>query len=203
MIMSEFINTIDVLGDDAVIDSIIQKTITEFKDNRVQTVGQYAFFQCISLDTVDLPNATKIETYAFSGCSALESVDIPSVTAIGTYAFQKCTALTEVCLPLVSDRIIYTFHECTNLAKADLPCVTSIGAETFSKCDALAALILRADKVCTLAHTNAFRYTRIESGNGYVYVPKALIDSYKAATNWSTYANQIRAIEDYPEITGG
>ena len=25
----------------------------------------------------------------------------------------------------------------------------------------------------------------------------------KAATNWSTYAAQIRAIEDYPEITGG
>lgn len=25
----------------------------------------------------------------------------------------------------------------------------------------------------------------------------ALVDSYKAATNWSTYADQIRALEDY------
>lgn len=25
----------------------------------------------------------------------------------------------------------------------------------------------------------------------------------KVATNWSTFAEQFRAIEDYPEITGG
>lgn len=25
----------------------------------------------------------------------------------------------------------------------------------------------------------------------------ALVDSYKAATNWSTYATQFRALEDY------
>ena len=201
--MAELINTIDVLGDDAVIDSIINRTITEFKDNVLTNVGQYAFYDCTALETVDLPNATKIETYAFSGCSALKSIDMPSVTAIGNYAFQKCTALTEVYLPLLSDRIIYTFPECTNLAKADLPCVTSIGAETFSKCNALTAVILRVDKVCTLAHTNAFRYTPIEDGTGYIYVPSALVDSYKAVSNWSTFAAKFRAIEDYPDICGG
>lgn len=46
-------------------------------------------------------------------------------------------------------------------------------------------------------------YTPMKSGTGYIYVPAALVDSYKAATNWSTYADQIRAIEDYPDITGG
>lgn len=35
------------------------------------------------------------------------------------------------------------------------------------------------------------------------YVPTSLVETYKSATNWSTYAEQIRAIEDYPEITGG
>lgn len=33
------------------------------------------------------------------------------------------------------------------------------------------------------------------------YVPSALVEEYKSAPNWSTYAEQIRAIEDYPEIT--
>jgi hypothetical protein len=51
--------------------------------------------------------------------------------------------------------------------------------------------------------TNIFASTPIASGTGYIYVPAALVDSYKGATNWSTYAAQIRAIEDYPEITGG
>ena len=54
--MSEFINTIDALGDDVVIDSIINKTITEFKDDKVTSVGQYAFYGCTQLSDVDLPN---------------------------------------------------------------------------------------------------------------------------------------------------
>ena len=54
-----------------------------------------------------------------------------------------------------------------------------------------------------LDNTNTFNSTPIASGTGYIYVPAALVDNYKAATNWSTYANQIRAIEDYPEICGG
>ena len=37
----------------------------------------------------------------------------------------------------------------------------------------------------------------IASGAGYIYVPAALVDSYKVATNWSTYAAQFRALEDY------
>ena len=49
----------------------------------------------------------------------------------------------------------------------------------------------------------AVSYTKISSGSGYIYVPAALVDSYKAAGNWQYYADQIRAIEDYPEITGG
>ena len=58
-------------------------------------------------------------------------------------------------------------------------------------------MIIRSDTVCTLNSTNAF------TGTPYIYVPSALVNSYKTATNWSSYAAQIRAIEDYPEICGG
>jgi hypothetical protein len=57
--------------------------------------------------------------------------------------------------------------------------------------------------VVTLADVDALNDSSVASGSGYIYVPAALVDSYKAATNWSTYAEQIRAIEDYPEICGG
>lgn len=36
-----------------------------------------------------------------------------------------------------------------------------------------------------------------------IYVPKNSIDLYKAATNWTIYSDCYKAIEDYPEITGG
>lgn len=198
-----FVNTMDKFGDEATMDMIIERTITEYCDDSATKIGQYAFFGCTALTKVDVPNATMIDTYAFHGCSALESIDSPGVTSIGNYAFTGCSALTEVCFPLVNDRIIYTFAECTSLAKADFPSVGSIGSETFIRCTALNALILRADKVCTLGHINSFNGTPIASGTGYIYVPSALVDSYKEASNWSTFAAQIRAIEDYPDICGG
>ena len=45
--------------------------------------------------------------------------------------------------------------------------------------------------------TVTLKNTPIASGTGYIYVPAALVDSYKAATNWSNFAAQFRALEDY------
>lgn len=91
----------------------------------------------------------------------------------------------------------YAFYGCSQLTSADFPLATSIGSSTFSSCSQLTALILRSEKQCTLSNANAFNSTPIKSGTGYIYVPSALIDSYKSATNWSTYAAQFRALEDY------
>lgn len=125
------------------------------------------------------------------------------VTTVGTYAFQNCSGLTSVSFPNVTSIGDYAFNAAHKLAKADLPKVTSIGQHSFSAANALEALILRnAEKVCSLG-SDAVSYTKISSGSGYIYVPAALVDSYKAAANWQNYADQIRAIEDYPEITGG
>ena len=74
----------------------------------------------------------------------------------------------------------------------------SIANYAFHKCLAMSALILRnTDGICSLIKANAFDSTPITSGTGYIYVPSALIEQYKAATNWSTYASQFRALEDY------
>lgn len=125
------------------------------------------------------------------------------VTTVGAYAFQNCSGLTSVSFPNVTSIGDYAFNAAHKLTKADLPKVTSIGQHGFSAANALEALVLRnAEKVCSLG-SDAVSYTKISSGSGYIYVPAALVDSYKAAANWQNYADQIRAIEDYPEITGG
>ena len=62
----------------------------------------------------------------------------------------------------------------------------------------MTAFILRSEtKICSITHTSVFTKTPIESGTGYIYVPKALIEDYKVTTNWSVYASQFRALEDY------
>ena len=96
-----------------------------------------------------------------------------------------------------------SFAYCLNLAKIDFDVLEEMKDADFYQCSALTAVIIRSPAVCTMSDSNAFKSTPIESGTGYVYVPAALVDSYKAATNWTEYANQIRAIEDYPDICGG
>ena len=96
-----------------------------------------------------------------------------------------------------------SFMRCSNLAKIDFDVLEEMQDADFYQCSALTAVIIRSPAVCTMSDSDAFKSTPIESGTGYVYVPAALVDSYKAATNWSVYADQIRAIEDYPDICGG
>lgn len=96
-----------------------------------------------------------------------------------------------------------SFIGCSNLEKIDFDVLEEMKDADFYQCSALKAVIIRSPAVCTMSTSNAFKSTPIASGTGYVYVPAALVDSYKAATNWSVYTDQIRAIEDYPDICGG
>ena len=66
----------------------------------------------------------------------------------------------------------------------------------------LLALILRGVTTVPTLGSTTFNNTAIKSGTCYVYVPKELEATFKVASNWSTYASQIRAIEDYPDICG-
>ena len=90
------------------------------------------------------------------------------------------------------------FQNCSALATADFPKATSIGNGAFVWSAKLKTLILRkASSVCTASGSAIFSSTPIASGTGYIYVPSALIEQYKVAENWSTYAAQFRALEDY------
>lgn len=220
--MSEFINTIDVLGDDAVIDSIIQRDITEFADNTVQTFGDCSFYGCTELTSVDAPACTEVRSNAFNKCTALTKINLPALTTVYAAAFGICTSLESVELPLVrnfsgggqfqdctalkslklplweSGTTGYEFRRCSALVSADFFKAKSFRGQTFLDCTALKSLILRnTEAVCSLGNVNVLQSTPIADGAGYVYVPKTLVDSYKAATNWSTYADQFRALEDY------
>ena len=132
----------------------------------------------------------------------------------GENACYGWTELTKARLPSGRLFLKYSFRGCTALTTIDIggnddvyPSSTSddfyFANNAFNGASALETLILRPNVVAKMQGTTVFTTCPITSGTGYIYVPAALVDSYKAAANWSTYANQIRAIEDYPEITGG
>lgn len=117
---------------------------------------------------------TKVGQSGFDGCASLISVDLPNVVTVENSGFYNCKLLKSV----------------------NLPKVTSIGNNGFNSTKQLDTLILRNSSVCALENVNAFQDTKIAAGTGYIYVPDNLVDSYKTATNWVTFANQIKPISE-------
>ena len=64
------------------------------------TIAGYAFYECISLTSITIPNSVKsIDERVFYNCSSLTSINIPdSVTSIGYEAFSGCSSLKQLIL---------------------------------------------------------------------------------------------------------
>ena len=87
----------------------------------VTSIGPRAFYGCINLTSVTLPESlTNISDEAFYDCSALSDIIIPSdITNIGSYAFAGCTNLTSVLftgdLPTIQDNTFDNTHATNTL----------------------------------------------------------------------------------------
>lgn len=163
-----------------------------------------AAFLSNTMTALDNSIVTSLRTRVCQAATNLVTVNLPNVTSLGAYAFYQCSNLETVTLPKLTTISTQTWYMCPKLEYADCGLLNSITAQTFASCTALKTLILRKTSgICTLSNANGVSGSGIGKGTGYVYVPQALIEDYKAATNWSTYAAQFRAIEDYPEICGG
>ena len=211
-------------GDTSIEDALVKRTLTSYSNDRITEVGASAFSGCTSLTDVSFPNVTTVGASAFSGCTSLTDVSFPELITIsgGMFEYSGIESVTDASFPKVtgimgnysfkqcpslkywqhSMKFIYqsrTFFGCGNLEKVDIH-ATGLTYHAFSGCLLNALILRRADAICELGSTNAIDNSAIVNGTGYVYVPSALLEEYKAATNWSNYAEQFRAIEDYPDI---
>ena len=188
-------------GSDDLANQLIERTITEISDDTTEIIGPYAFAYCQALTKASFTNGKTVGMYAFNTATSLISVDVLRVNQINSSTFAGCSSLKNLNIPEATKLTSNAIRDCNALEKIDLPKVTSITTQVFLNCPMLATVILRSNTLCTLGSTNSFNGTPIANGTGYIYVPAALIDSYKTATNWTTF--QFRAIEDYPDICGG
>lgn len=101
----------------------------------VKVIGDYAFYWCWYLDSINIPNSVKtIGDGAFHLCNFLTSINIPnSVTTIGKWAFSGCKFLTSI---NISNSVTtigeHAFGECESLTNINIPnSVTTIGEEAF------------------------------------------------------------------------
>lgn len=128
----------------------------------VTSLGDYAFYNCSSLQNVVLGRISTIPDYAFRGCSILKRFIYDSgasITSVGKEAFSGCNNLeiimsTEdtfgwgtVSLPDVTTVGEYAFNACWKIKNVDLPEATSLTGGSgkgrqFAACAALESVNL-------------------------------------------------------------
>ena len=136
-----------VSGHTDTLSEVITIPATVTKDGvkyTVTSIGNYAFYRCSSLTSVDIPDGvTSIGNGAFEICHSLTSITIPdSVTSIGNSAFDSCDSLTSVTIPdSVTSIGDSAFEFCYSLNSITIPdSVTSIGNGAFYRCTGLTSV---------------------------------------------------------------
>ena len=162
----------------------------------VMSIGSNAFSRCYSLTSVNIPDGvTSIDMSAFYYCNSLKSVNIPgSVTSIGNSAFAGCYTLPSINIPDgVTGIEDHAFRNCYSSESVNVSgSVTSIGSYAFAGNVVVRYYdFTKHTVVPTLAATNAFNSIAPDCE---IRVPAALYDEWIAATNWTAYANYIKAV---------
>ena len=105
----------------------------------------------------------------FLNCDVLEKIDI---------SYFKCASTNS------SDSMFYNCASLKKLIIREFGPYYVINTNTFSNCFHI------------LGKTNAISNPE-GLKDGYIYVPRNMIESLSNETNWSAYASQLRALEDY------
>ena len=147
------------------------------------TIGQYAFYDCTSLQTVTFEKGSRLKTIeesAFEDCTELTSIEIPaSVETIEDSAFKGCSKLATVTFEKGSQlKAIWggyyaystrysaysyyygAFSDCTALTMIEIPAsVETIGAAAFMRCSKLATVTFeKGSKLKTIGGSYASYY---------------------------------------------
>lgn len=186
----------------------------------MERIYEYVFHNCSCLESITMPDNTHCgDSYLFSSCRQLRYITIPNSTntsTIGSYAFQQ-VYLDAISLPKSINTIksnllnyAYTLKNVTippNVSTinssvfGNVVCmqyivipsnISTISSSSFAYCYSMKEYHFKRTTPPTLSNTNAF--TSIPS-TCKIYVPyssdHSILNAYKTANNWSTYANQI------------
>lgn len=195
------------------------------EDNRCLIVnGTLKAFAPADLLEYTIPSdVTSIGASAFRGCNKLTNIAIPdSVTSIDGGVFKNCDNLAAFYGKFASDdnrclivngvlksfapaglteyEIVngvtsieeYTFYGCSSLINVTIPdSVTHIGGSAFFYCDNLKEIYCKPTTPPS-GSSSMFDYN---ASDRKIYVPYASVDTYKAVSYWSDYADYLVAYD--------
>ena len=184
------------------------------------TTFQGMFNSCVSILSLDVSsfrtsNVTNMSSM-FSVCSQMSSLtgtngwDTSNVTNMSSM-FQACEQLTYLDLGSWDLSKVTTIGSMFNVARRlesiNFANITSLGSLTssgyssvFGTCPALSAIIwgINSTSVVGIPSNTFFNNRGQNAATLYFYVRDSLVNSYKSASNWSSYASYIKPISELP-----
>lgn len=191
--------------------------LIKYNDTENVEKFDHMFDSCSNIINFPLINTSKCKSmsYMFDYCrkaETLPNIDTSKNTTL-EYTYCQCVSLKYL-QKLNTDTVYYwtsAFRQCQNLPKIDISRFQSSSTTyTSQMCDAcylLKAFIIRSFGSSYSLYSSAFRncyhmlgtvnatFNPLGVHDGYVYVPRDMIETLQSATNWS--ALQFRALEDY------
>ena len=134
------------------------------------TLGNELFLGAAALVSADVSNWTNVPLYCFRDCSSLQSADLSSVVTMGGSVFSGDAALASV-----------------NIGSN----VTTMNGDNFTGCTTIDITVRAVNPPSIGRVTN-----NASVFNPTIYVPAGSVEDYKAAANWSVWADRIVAIPE-------
>ena len=171
---------------------------SEFRANTTLTsiecpygVGSYSFYGCTNLVTAT-GTPYVIWNYAFRDCTKLATIDLSKAVYVGEESLRN-TAITTANMPEVTYLNYFSLYGCSALTSIYLEKIRTFGGAIGTTFPALQSVVINNATVPTATGAKPLGdYT------GNIYVPDAVVNNYKTATNWSYYANQFKPISQQP-----
>ena len=172
--------------------------------NKVTKLDGYNHFFESGLESLYIPKTLMIGSGSFRGCAYLESIIVEE--GHPTYdSRENCNAIIQksnnslivgcntTIIPDSVTSIGSSAFTGSQISYIDIPAsATSIGWGAFQYCKNLQTVILRKSTRYTITAAD------FQNVPATFYVPDELLDEYKAADVWSTFADRIKPISELP-----
>lgn len=181
--------------------------LSDFDTSNVTNMSKM-FYICSKLSTLNVSNwnVSSVTDMGdmFNECGALKTLDISNwnvsnVTSLSA-TFHGCSGLTSLDLsrwaPKQGTDFYMTFENCSNLKVLDISNFDTNNNRSMVR------MFDRTGLEYLIIGSSIFKFPLTTSFTGLnttckILVPRALLDTFKTATNWSSRASQFDAIENY------
>lgn len=170
----------------------------------ITTIPEFLLYSCKNMSefNANWENITSLGGNAFNGCSSLviEELSMPSLTTLGAFTFGKVkigriTDLGKITTTPSGNYSNFLLCDAKYLKSVVFPeTITSFKEDVLRNNTNIEYIIIKATTPPTLDREPFV-------SNYPIYVPDSSVEAYKAATNWSTYADRIKPLSEYAEYT--